>query len=128
MQQYAPQGYIMQGGNCFYQQYNQPMPYPQPQPYVSLSSVPYTGLEMGPVGTALYWGFLVLWCAVAAYLIAVKKVQNKLVASLNGFLFPATAAASNSHAPQYSKTEAKASAPVSTDVDPFIASQLNKYR
>ncbi len=119
-QDYVPNGYYVSGGNCFYQQYH------TPAPYVSLSAVPYTGLEMGPMATALYWGFLVLWCAVAAYLIAVKKVQNKLVNGLNAFLFPAPA--HTSHA----STSVKASetaAPVKTDgIDPFIASQLGKYR
>lgn len=120
-QDYVPNGYYVSGGNCFYQQYN------TPAPYVSLSAVPYTGLEMGPTATALYWGFLVLWCAVAAYLIAVKKVQNKLVNGLNTFLFPATAHTSG-HA-QVSVSETKEVAKTNTDgIDPFIASQLGKYR
>ncbi|MCC7500473.1 hypothetical protein IT396_01570 [Candidatus Nomurabacteria bacterium] len=120
-QDYVPNGYYVSGGNCFYQQYN------TPAPYVSLSAVPYTGLEMGPTAAALYWGFLVLWCAVAAYLIAVKKVQNKLVNGLNTFLFPATAHTS-SHA-QVSVSETKEVAKTNTDgIDPFIASQLGKYR
>jgi hypothetical protein len=52
---------------------------PPAQPYISLSEAPYTGLDLGPWGTAVYWTFLVAWCAFAAYLIAVKRVQNKLV-------------------------------------------------
>jgi len=48
----------------------------QQTPYVTLSQVPYTGLDLGPVGTALYWVFLVLACAVAAYLFAVKKIHT----------------------------------------------------
>jgi hypothetical protein len=56
-------------------------------PYVTLSAVPYTGLDLGPVGTFLYWAFLVLWCFVAAYLIAVKKVQNKIYRWLKVVLF-----------------------------------------
>jgi hypothetical protein len=52
-------------------------PVAQP-PYISLSQAPYTGLDLGPWGTAAYWTFLVAWCAFAAYLIAVKKVQNRL--------------------------------------------------
>jgi hypothetical protein len=35
---------------------------------VYLSQIPYTGLDLGPVGTVLYWILLVLICAAAAYL------------------------------------------------------------
>ena len=52
-------------------------PVTQP-PYISLSQAPYTGLDLGPWGTALYWSFLIAWCAFAAYLIGIKRVQNKL--------------------------------------------------
>jgi len=45
-------------------------------PYITLSQVPYTGLDLGPIGTAVYWIGLVLICAILAYLIAVKRVQN----------------------------------------------------
>jgi hypothetical protein len=53
-------------------------------PYVSLSAIPYTGLELGFWGTIAYWGFLILWCLFVAYLIVVKRVQNKFVAFLFG--------------------------------------------
>jgi hypothetical protein len=36
---------------------------------VYLSQIPYTGLDLGPVGTVVYWVLLVLICAAAAYLI-----------------------------------------------------------
>ncbi len=36
---------------------------------VYLSQIPYTGLDLGPVGTVVYWVLLVLICASAAYLI-----------------------------------------------------------
>ena len=55
-----------------------PPVYQNPVPYVTLAAVPYTGLDLGPVGTVLYWGFLVLWCLGAAYLIAVKRVHMKI--------------------------------------------------
>ncbi len=42
--------------------------------YVYLSQIPYTGLDLGPVGTIIYWTFLVLWCVAAAYLILFKLV------------------------------------------------------
>lgn len=36
---------------------------------VYLSQIPYTGLDLGPVGTILYWAMLVIWSLAAAYLI-----------------------------------------------------------
>ena len=54
---------------------------------VSLKDAPYTGLDLGPVGTALYWLALVLFCAGMAYLFAVKKVQQKPLAWLRVFFF-----------------------------------------
>ena len=35
---------------------------------VYLSEIPYTGLDLGPVGTVVYWLMLILWSAAAAYL------------------------------------------------------------
>ena len=43
---------------------------------VTLSQVPYTGLDLGPVGTILYWLGLVLVCALFSYLVAVRRIQN----------------------------------------------------
>src|SRR3989344_6341671 len=66
----------------------QPAPrptYANPAPYVTLSSVPYTGLDFGPWGTALYWSILVLLCLAMAYLIVIKRIQNKVVRWLNEF-------------------------------------------
>ncbi|MDE2212934.1 MAG: hypothetical protein KGJ34_00120 [Patescibacteria group bacterium] len=59
--------------------------YNNPAPYVTLSQVPYTGLDLGPTGTALYWLFLVLWCAIAAYFIAVKKIHIRIINWSRGF-------------------------------------------
>lgn len=36
---------------------------------VYLSEMPYTGLDLGPVGTAVYWAMIVLWSGAAAYLV-----------------------------------------------------------
>jgi hypothetical protein len=100
-----------------------------PTPYVSLSAVPYTGLDLGPVGTALYWGFLILWCLGAAYLIVIKRVQNKFVAALNGFLFGTTGkkevqvVAHQTHAPVIKTVPAQT---IFSGIDPFIASQISR--
>ncbi len=42
---------------------------PQPLAYLYLSQIPYTGLELGPVGTVLYWIALVGWALALAYLV-----------------------------------------------------------
>jgi hypothetical protein len=36
---------------------------------VYLSEIPYTGLDLGPAGTVVYWTMLVLWSGAAAYLV-----------------------------------------------------------
>lgn len=41
----------------------------QPLAYLYLSQIPYTGLDLGPVGTALYWLALVGFSLAFAYLI-----------------------------------------------------------
>ncbi len=64
-----------------------PVYIPPQTPYVTLSAVPYTGFELGPVGTAVYWSLLVLWCLIAAYLIAVKKAHYALARGMKNFLF-----------------------------------------
>jgi hypothetical protein len=41
----------------------------QPLAYLYLSQIPYTGLDLGPVGTALYWLALIGWSLALAYLV-----------------------------------------------------------
>ncbi len=41
----------------------------QPLAYLYLSQIPYTGLDLGPVGTTLYWLALIGWSLALAYLI-----------------------------------------------------------
>jgi hypothetical protein len=100
-------------------------------PFVTLSQVPYTGLDLGPVGTVIYWGFLAFWCALAAYLIVVKKVQNSVYASLKGILFGSGAShathAQASHTPHASHVSYAAPAEVDA-TDSFIVSQINRSR
>lgn len=46
-----------------------PGPTPQPLSYVYLSELPYTGLDLGPTGTAMYWLMLILWSLAVAYVV-----------------------------------------------------------
>ncbi len=64
--------------------------YQNPAPYITLSAVPYTGLDLGPVGTVLYWGFLVAWSLFAAYLIAIKRAHMSLYRWYSKALFGST--------------------------------------
>lgn len=41
----------------------------EPLAFVYLSEVPYTGLDLGPYGTVVYWLMLIGWSAAAAYLV-----------------------------------------------------------
>ena len=41
----------------------------QPLAYLYLSQIPYTGLELGPIGTILYWLALIVWALALAYLV-----------------------------------------------------------
>ncbi len=65
-------------------------------PYVTLSQVPYTGLDLTPTEEVAYWGFLIAWCAFAAYLIVVKRAHVTYATSIKEFLF-GSASASQAH-------------------------------
>ena len=96
-------------------------------PFVTLSAVPYTGLELGPVGTALYWGFIAFWCLLAAYLIVVKKVQNSVYNSLKTVLFGSAA----THAVAGHSTHTAYTTPVVRNedkTDDFIMAQISRAR
>ena len=41
----------------------------QPLAYLYLSQIPYTGLDLGPVGTIVYWAALIVFALVLAYLV-----------------------------------------------------------
>ncbi len=121
-----PAGYYMQNGNC-YQSVAPVYPtyptYQTPAPYVTLDSVPYTGLDLGPVGTAMYWGFLVLWSLLAAYLIVVKRVHNSIASWITG------SQETETHAPvahAHAAPKAPVAAPQYSGIDPFIASQIKR--
>ncbi len=46
----------------------------EPLAYVYLNQIPYTGLDLGPVGTVVYWTALVLWSLALAYLLMFKML------------------------------------------------------
>ncbi len=95
-------------------------------PYVSLSAVPYTGLELGPYGTVIYWSFLILWCLFAAYLVAVKKVQNNIANWFAGKRHAEPAHVHDVHAEHVVASHEDTPAHVYREdaVDDFIAQQL----
>jgi len=122
--------------------YNTPVYYPAQQPiaynntpYVTLAAVPYTGLELGTMGTIAYWGFLVLWCLIVAYLIVVKKIQNKIAAWFTGSAPQNSASQKSSDLPSSGALRATPagqtfvkhnSAPLFTGIDSFVLSQINR--
>jgi len=127
-QQYCPVGYYGTYPNC-YRQMAQVVAYGS-APYVSLSQVPYTGLDLGFWGTIAYWGFMVAFALFAAYLIAVKRVQNSIANWLKEFLFGTDeVAAPAQRQTSFSTvvTAPAAPAPHNSDaIDPFILSQINR--
>jgi len=120
--------------------YQQPVAYNynRPAPYVTLSAVPYTGLDLGPWGTAMYWGFLVLWCLIAAYLIAVKKIQNKIAgwfvgssqnpAAQKSSDLPSRAAVMSGSLAGQTFVRQDSAPKFAGGIDPFIQSQINRAK
>lgn len=130
------------GNTGYYQPPVQPPYYPpayQPtyptytnDPYVTLSAVPYTGLELGSYGKVLYWSFLILWCVFAAYLLAVRRVYNDMARwfrrSLFGGAVPAqvhTAHAEHHLTNHVAHQQVEKNTAIEA-ADPFIAAQLER--
>ncbi len=93
---------------------------PAPAGSISLSQVPYTGLDLGPIGTIIYWLTLLIICALVAYALVVKRVQESFLMNVRIVLFGHPEKASH---PVYKKAEmntAKA-APASAAVAPTTA-------
>ncbi len=135
--QYCASGYSGTYPNCYINRtpvvYQQPIAYAA-TPYVSLSQVPYTGLDLGFWGTIAYWGAFVLFALVVAYLVAIKRVQNTIALKLKHFLF-GTADESEevvvtTSAPATVRQVAYATAAQSSEdvIDSFILSQVNRRR
>lgn len=47
---------------------------PQPFVYLYLSQIPYTGLDLGPLGTTLYWLALIGWSFALAYVVLFRVI------------------------------------------------------
>lgn len=137
-QQYCQSGYSGTYPNCYINQ--QPIVYQQPPvaynntPYVSLTQVPYTGLDLGFWGSIAYWGAFVFFALFAAYLIAIKRVQNNIAAYLKSVLFGSEEEDTESLVPVTIDSAPAAPAPVvvaTTNgdvIDSFIMSQINRAR
>ncbi len=112
--------------------YQQPV-YRNPNtPYITLSQVPYTGLELGPIGQVIYWSFLVLFSLFGAYLIVVKRAHTAVARGLKSALFGSDEHTTVSHeaTEQHAHEEViETPAPANTDTtDEFILSQINRAR
>ncbi|HVV39049.1 MAG TPA: hypothetical protein VHD31_01865 [Candidatus Paceibacterota bacterium] len=105
-----------------------PPVYQNPVPYVTLAAVPYTGLDLGPVGTTVYWGFLIAWCVFAAYLIAVKRVHMKIARWYNNALFgEETHVVHAAHVAPAARAQERAVPAIEVEgVDSFIISQIHR--
>jgi hypothetical protein len=78
---------------------------------VSLSQIPYTGLDLGFFGTIVYWLMLILWSLAAAYLVLFALLP-RLLKSTKTFTHSVqdavhtTSAMNNSHYPSHSNQSA----------------------
>jgi hypothetical protein len=131
VQQYCAAGYYGTYPNCYRQApVAQPVVYSSATPYIALSQTPYTGLELGFWGSIAYWGFMVVFALFAAYLIAIKRVQNTVANYLKSVLFGTDD--EEVEAPTTDETpEAPAFVAAATkgdEIDSFIMSQINRAR
>lgn len=93
------------------------------QPYVSLTQIPYTGFDFGPIGNAMYWMALLSVAAAGGYLLVYYKggvlALAGLTASQSNFRsYPALDFVT---AAQESIEENPVSTPVETPVEPAPA-------
>ncbi len=96
----------------------------QPLSYVYLSELPYTGLDLGPVGTVLYWLMLILWCLAIAYLV----LFNGLPFALRGVLgVPATVGSHNAYAHSAYVPQAPVRAPARQSAAPAPQAPARSY-
>jgi len=78
--------------------------------YIYLSQIPYTGLDLGPTGTVLYWIALIGWSLALAYLVLFNAVP---LAGRSARTFgERVALALNAHAPVPAAQSAAQPAPI----------------
>ena len=79
----------------------------QPLAYLYLSQIPYTGLDLGPIGTVLYWLALIGWALALAYLIifGAAPFANRSLRNFGARVFAAL------NAPEFAPVEAIRSTP-----------------
>jgi len=53
-------------------------------PYITLSAVPYTGLDLGPIGDVAYWSLLALMGLLGVYLVGVRKLHRDVAGWMQG--------------------------------------------
>lgn len=113
--------------------YQQPVYRNPSTPYITLSQVPYTGLELGPIGRVVYWSFLTLFSLFGAYLIVVKRAHVAVARGLKSALFGEAdehTQVAHKVAEQHAHEEViETPAAANTDsTDEFILSQINRAR
>lgn len=88
---------------------------------VYLSELPYTGLDLGPSGTLLYWTILALWSAGTAYLVIFKAMPFALRKYAVAAIAPLDAAV------QHADTHTHVLESVSTHEPRGLAAIANNY-
>ncbi len=93
----------------------------QPFAYLYLSQIPYTGLDLGPVGTALYWLALIGWSLALAYVVLFRMTPftyhwmqffgTRISATVNAQKLPHIRVVSAAIAPAPSTNNAKSEPP-----------------
>lgn len=91
-------------------------------PYVSLTQIPYTGFDFGPIGNAMYWVSLLGFAAAGAYLMIYYRGGALAFATAMAPARKAYAPIVAPKAPIMIEREALAAAHAETKVQPIIAS------
>lgn len=100
-------------------------------PFVTLSQVPYTGLDLGPFGTFMYFVSLTLWCLYMTYLVVIKKIHIAIAQYLNSLFFKSSTASVESEKKETTPVQAlpyvmEYKAPKEDAVDEFIMQQIHR--
>jgi hypothetical protein len=91
----------------------------EPLAFIYLSQVPYTGLDLGPIGTVIYWLGLIAWSIAAAYLILFTAIPFAF-RKMSAFGADVTAVLNQAPAPALAHADAHASSHAYTDAAPHL--------